>query len=105
MVVDFPAPFGPRNPNTSPSSTDSDRPSTAATSPNCFVNSSISMTDIGDLTLVGSATRNKSSCYPIGKPSRYDRPPASLDGTSTALGVCVSEASAGLEDAVRLPAD
>src|SRR5215831_21323166 len=33
MVVDLPAPFGPRNPVTSPGSTRNDRPSTATVSP------------------------------------------------------------------------
>ena len=33
MVVVFPAPFGPRNPNTSPASTSNDSDSTPTTSP------------------------------------------------------------------------
>src|SRR5713101_7666420 len=36
MVVDFPAPFGPRNPSTSPRSTENDTPSTARFGPNVF---------------------------------------------------------------------
>ena len=41
-VVVLPAPFGPRNPNTSPLATLSDRPSTAVRSPKRFVRFSIS---------------------------------------------------------------
>ena len=37
MVVDLPAPFGPRNPVTSPGSTRNDRPSTATVAPYFFV--------------------------------------------------------------------
>src|SRR6266581_3069968 len=36
MVVDFPAPFGPRKPSTSPRSTENDTPSTARFGPNVF---------------------------------------------------------------------
>src|SRR6266704_4114880 len=36
MVVDLPAPFGPRKPNTSPRSTENDTPSTARFGPNVF---------------------------------------------------------------------
>jgi len=36
MVVLFPAPFGPRNPNTSPFSTVKDTPLTAIFGPNVF---------------------------------------------------------------------
>jgi hypothetical protein len=37
MVVDFPAPFGPRNPSTSPRPTENETPSTARFAPNIFV--------------------------------------------------------------------
>src|SRR5678815_740483 len=37
MVVDLPAPFGPRNPKTSPFSTPNDTPSTATLGPNVFL--------------------------------------------------------------------
>src|SRR5467141_1229636 len=36
IVVDFPAPFGPRKPSTSPRSTENDTPSTARFGPNVF---------------------------------------------------------------------
>jgi len=36
MVVDFPAPFGPRKPSTSPRSTAKDTPSTARFAPKVF---------------------------------------------------------------------
>ena len=36
MVVDFPAPFGPRKPSTSPSLTEKDTPFTAGKSPKFF---------------------------------------------------------------------
>src|SRR5260370_34655841 len=36
MVVDFPAPFGPRKPSTSPRSTENDTPSTARFGPKVF---------------------------------------------------------------------
>jgi hypothetical protein len=37
MEVDLPAPFGPRNPKTSPRSTENETPSTARFAPNNFV--------------------------------------------------------------------
>lgn len=37
MVVDFPAPLGPRNPRTSPFLTENERSSTAALGPKRFV--------------------------------------------------------------------
>src|SRR5580700_8706218 len=37
MVVDLPAPFGPRKPRTSPRSTEKETPSTARLAPNIFV--------------------------------------------------------------------
>ena len=43
IVVDFPAPFGPRNPNTSPRRTENDRSSTAMKRPNRRVRCSISI--------------------------------------------------------------
>jgi hypothetical protein len=36
IVVDLPAPFGPRNPNVSPACTSKSTPRTASTSPNRF---------------------------------------------------------------------
>ena len=36
IVVDFPAPFGPRNPSTSPSLTEKETPFTASKSPKLF---------------------------------------------------------------------
>ena len=36
IVVVLPAPFGPRNPNTSPGATEKETPRTASTSPNDF---------------------------------------------------------------------
>jgi hypothetical protein len=36
IVVDFPAPFGPSSPKTSPAGTSSHNPSTAAIGPNCL---------------------------------------------------------------------
>src|SRR6267143_1654061 len=41
MVVDFPAPFGPRKPSTSPRSTVNEMPSTARFGPNAFTSLSI----------------------------------------------------------------
>jgi hypothetical protein len=38
MVVDFPAPLGPKNPNTSPRRTENEILSTARKEPNIFVN-------------------------------------------------------------------
>src|SRR5712691_4452270 len=46
ISVDLPDPFGPRNPNISPPSTDRLRLSTAVTSPNLFVSPLISIADI-----------------------------------------------------------
>ena len=43
IVVDFPAPFGPSSPNTSPGRAVRERPSTATWSPYCFRRSSISI--------------------------------------------------------------
>src|SRR6185312_1654939 len=43
MVVDLPAPFGPRKPNTSPFPTLRSIPATAATAPNRLVRPSISI--------------------------------------------------------------
>src|SRR2546426_2862724 len=43
-VVVFPAPFGPRNPNTSPSCTSRSSPSTAASEPKRFVSFSVRIT-------------------------------------------------------------
>ena len=39
MVVDLPAPFGPRNPNVSPAATSKSMPRTASTSPYRLVSS------------------------------------------------------------------
>ncbi len=39
IVVDFPAPFGPSSPNTSPWATENETPSTAVNSPKRFVKS------------------------------------------------------------------
>jgi len=36
MLVDFPAPLGPRNPSTSPRSTENEMPSTARFGPKIF---------------------------------------------------------------------
>src|SRR4029450_11957517 len=41
--VDCPAPFGPRRPNTSPSSTSKETPLTAVNSPNCLTSPLTSM--------------------------------------------------------------
>ena len=50
MVVDFPAPLGPRNPRTSPLFTVKERSSTAFLCPNCFVRlvTSIMVGEISD---------------------------------------------------------
>src|SRR5262245_13041808 len=45
MVVDLPAPFGPRKPSTSPRSTEKDTPSTARFAPNAFTRLSILIMD------------------------------------------------------------
>src|SRR5688572_22109527 len=47
MEVVFPAPFGPRKPNTSPCATCRVRASTAAWSPNTFLSPSVSIAAIG----------------------------------------------------------
>jgi hypothetical protein len=44
MVVDFPAPFGPRKPKISPRSTVKERRSTAVKVPNTLVRASTAMT-------------------------------------------------------------
>ena len=54
-VVDLPAPFGPRNPNTSPCSTSSVRWSSATSDPNRFVRSSV--------RIAGSLTRPRLGRY------------------------------------------
>src|SRR3546814_14403403 len=43
IVVDLPAPFGPRNPSTSPRATVSDTRSTALMEPNDFVSSRVTI--------------------------------------------------------------
>ncbi len=45
-MVDFPAPFGPRNPKTSPTSTSRVSLSRAVNEPNCLVNPSVWMADV-----------------------------------------------------------
>src|SRR3989442_597940 len=60
IVVVFPEPFGPSNPNTPPLVTRSERWSTANTSPNRFVSSDVSMTAAASITtsppFVGSSS-------------------------------------------------
>ncbi|OUD84425.1 hypothetical protein BC477_16400 [Clavibacter michiganensis subsp. michiganensis] len=47
MVVDLPAPFGPRSPKDSPGATSKERPSTATWSPYFFTRRSAVMTGVG----------------------------------------------------------
>ena len=56
-VVDFPAPFGPSRPNTSPSVTENDTPSSACTSPYDFRSSSTTMASIGREPSKGTCVR------------------------------------------------
>src|SRR3954451_19599472 len=58
IVVVFPAPLGPRNPNTSPGSTSKLTPRTASISPNDFLSSSTSIT-------ARNIQQRKSSSYGI----------------------------------------
>src|SRR3990172_2017317 len=53
MVVVFPAPFGPRKPNTSASSMSKLAPSTAASGPNFFTRSCTSMTLPTNVSVLG----------------------------------------------------
>jgi len=48
MVVDLPAPFGPRKPSTSPGRTVSEMSSTAFSGPNCLLRFWISIIDSGE---------------------------------------------------------
>ena len=56
MVVDLPAPFGPRNPRTSPRATEKLIPSTAVNGPNFFTSPSISIIAAADPPLVDDST-------------------------------------------------
>jgi len=51
MVVVFPAPFGPRNPNSSPSGTLKEISSTAVIAPNRFVNPLTAITSSRSLSI------------------------------------------------------
>src|SRR5579875_231565 len=90
IVVDLPAPFGPRKPNVSPPATSKSMPRTASTSPYLFVSS---LTEMAGITLAcplqprrhlrrgyGTAPAGcrRGSCPP-GRPGRQS-PPRGPDG-------------------------
>src|SRR3954453_9829202 len=81
MVVDFPAPLGPRNPNTSPGATSSDRSDSASVAPNRllrpFARSAGTAREtgtmpasraVGDTTADQASRRTGSNGRPAGQP-------------------------------------
>src|SRR3954454_21658656 len=71
MVVDLPAPFGPRKPSTSPRSTVNEMPSTARFAPKDFTRLSILIIKLGSfLTVQGGGLSPKNAAAPAAEASR-----------------------------------
>src|SRR6478736_5510675 len=71
MVVDLPAPFGPRKPSTSPRSTVNEIPSTARFAPKDFTRLSILIINLGCfLTVQGGGLSPKNAAAPAAGASR-----------------------------------
>src|SRR6476646_7176637 len=71
MVVDLPAPFGPRKPSTSPRSTVNEIPSTARFAPKAFTRLSILIIKPGSfLTVQGGGLSPKNAAAPAAEASR-----------------------------------
>src|ERR1044071_3797569 len=69
MVVDLPAPFGPRKPSTSPRSTVNEIPSTARFAPKDFTRLSILIIRPGALVVQGGGLSPKNAGVPAGEAS------------------------------------
>ena len=71
IVVDLPAPFGPRNPNASPGSTVKAMSSTATKSPYCFTNPEAATSDLVTLSEATEST----PCATVGYPKNTSATP------------------------------